>query len=195
MKNLCSLVVVLLLSLFADAQTETVVNNIGATVVEFITTNAVGIPATRVLATLGGSSTSQTLSSSTTAALETSNSLSQASTVAPTTATQVGPVGQPGTTPVAPGGPTPYQYTTTDANGNQVVLQGVFTPTGPQSVLPAATTTGTVLPYSQWLSMIGTYTAPASAARRVSMPVATGWYYFAATAFAGLVGGAWLIVL
>ncbi|KAF8134854.1 hypothetical protein EV363DRAFT_1321845 [Boletus edulis] len=193
MKNLCSLVVVLLLSLFADAQTETVVNNIGATVVEFVTTNAVGIPTTRVLATLVGTSTSQTSSSSTTAALGTS--LSQATTLAVTTATQVGPVGQPGTTPVAPGGPTPYQYTTTDANGNQVVLQGVFTPTGPQTVLPAATTTGTVLPYSQWLSMIGTYTAPASAARRVSMPVATGWYYFAATAFAGLVGGAWLIVL
>ena len=95
---------------------------------------------------------------------------------------------------MTPGGPTPYEYTTTDANGNTVVEQGVFTPTGPQTVLPVPTTTGSVLGYSQWLSMIGTYTAPPSAARRM-MPVATGWYCFAATTLAGLVGGAWLIVL
>lgn len=112
-----------------------------------------------------------------------------------TTAQQVGPVGQPASAPAVPGGPTPYDYTTTDANGNTVVLQGVFTPTGPQTVLPVQSTTGTILGYSQWLSIIGTNTAPASAARRMSMPVATGWYYFAATAFAGLVGGAWLIIL
>ena len=104
-------------------------------------------------------------------------------------------MGQPASTPLTPGGPTPYEYTTTDANGNTVVLQGTFTPTGPQTVLPAPTTIGSVLGYSQWLSMIGTYTAPPSAARRMSMPVATGWYYFAATTFVGLVGGAWLIVL
>lgn len=104
-------------------------------------------------------------------------------------------MGQPGTTPVTPGGPTPYEYTTTDANGNTVVMQGVFTPTGPQNVPPVPTTTGTILGYSQWLSQIGTYTVPPSAGRRMSTPVTTGWYYFAATAFAGLVGGAWLIIV
>jgi len=138
--------------------------------------------------TLGGASISQSLTRTTTA-----NPLSQ--TTATTTTKQVGPVGQPASAPLTPGGPTPFEYTTTDALGNTVVTQGTFTPTGPQTVLPVPTTTGTVLGYSQWLSMIGTYTAPPSAARRMSMPVATGWYYFAATAFAGLVGGVWLIVL
>ncbi|KAF8558099.1 hypothetical protein OG21DRAFT_1481639 [Imleria badia] len=193
MKSLHSFAVVLLLAVFADAQMQTVVNGAGATVVESVTENAAGIPTTLVLSTLVGSSTSQTLNPLSTAST-TSNSLTNSLTLATTTTPQVGPVGQPASEPLTPGGPTPYEYTTTDANGNTVVMQGVFTPTGPQTALPAPTATGTILGYSQWLSMIGTHTAPASAARRMSMPVATGWYYFAATTFAGLVGGAWLIV-
>ncbi|KAG8213162.1 hypothetical protein J3R82DRAFT_11571, partial [Butyriboletus roseoflavus] len=193
MKSLYSLTVVLLLSIFADAQTETVVDPAGATVVEVISQNAAGIANTRILQTLVGSSTSLTLATST--ALTTSSALTQTATLALTTTTsQIGPVAQPATEPATPGGPTPYVYTTTDAQGNTVTLQGIFTPTGPQTVLPTPTTTGTILGYSQWLSMIGTYTAPASAAR-MSVPLATGWYYFAATAFAGLLGGAWLIIL
>lgn len=74
-------------------------------------------------------------------------------------------------------------------------MQGVFTPTTPQTVIPVPTTTGTILGYSEWLSMIGTYTAPPNAAHRMSVSVSPGWYYFTATTIVGLVGGVWLIAL
>lgn len=143
--------------------------------------------------TIVGSSTSATTRIT---SLTTTNPLTQTTVAVLTTSTspQVGPVGQPATTPAVAGGETPYTYTTTDANGNQVVMQGVFTPTSPQTVLPVPTTTGTVLGYSQWLSIIGTYTAPPNAAYRTSTSLATGWYYFAATTLTGLIGGAWLII-
>ncbi|KAG9315133.1 hypothetical protein JVU11DRAFT_4256 [Chiua virens] len=191
MKTLLCLAVILLLSVFAHAQTETAVNAAGATVVEVLSVNPLnGLATTVILQTITGATTSKT---ALTTASTTSNLL-QTTALATTTVPQ-GPVGQPASEPATPGGPTPYEYTTTDANGNTVVQQGVFTPTTPGTVLPVPTTTGSVLGYSQWLSMVGTYTVPANAAHRTSISVAAGWYYFAATAFAGLAGGVWLIIL
>jgi len=184
------LTALLLWAATANAQTLTVTNNLGATVVEFITENGAGIATTQILQTIvGAASTSST-------PLTASNPLLQTAvpTTTSTTPIQIGPVGQPASQPAA-GGPTPYTYTTTDANGKTVALVGTFTPTGPATVLPIPTTTGTVLNYSQWQSMVGTNTIPANAASRISTPITTGWYYFVATTFTGLVGGAWLVIL
>ncbi|KAF9223597.1 hypothetical protein BS17DRAFT_817236 [Gyrodon lividus] len=190
------LTVLLLWAASTNAQTETVVNNAGATVVEVVTVNPVGVPTTQILQTIIGSSLSNPLNSLTSSTpLTTSNPLLQTTVPIATSTTpgQVGPVGQPASQPPA-GGPTPYTYTTTNANGETVAVEGIFTPTGPATVLPPATTTGTILNYSQWQSMVGTNTQPANAANRVSTPITTSWYYLAATTFAGLAGGAWLVM-
>lgn len=111
--------------------------------------------------TLGGAAT--------TSASQTTQTPSTAATTAPTTsptatatttAGQVqGPVGQPASTPLTPGGPTPYTYTTTDANGNTVISTATFTPSFPATTPYTPSGTGTVLGYSQWLSMIGNNTS------------------------------------
>ena len=70
-----------------------------------------------------------------------------------------GPVGQPGTTPT---GQIVYYYTTTNAVGQTTVLQATFTPTFPATRVPSAPSSGTILQYSQWLSMVGTNTVTPS---------------------------------
>ncbi|KAF9243560.1 hypothetical protein BU15DRAFT_43122 [Melanogaster broomeanus] len=191
MTNLYS-TVLLLWAVAANAQTLTVTNNVGATVVEYVTQNAVGVPTTQILQTI--SNTLDSLTSST--PRTTSNPLLQntSPTATSTTPVQVGPVGQPASEPPA-GGPTPYTYTTTNADGETIEVVGTFTPTGPATVLPTPTTTGSILNYSQWQSMVGTNTLAANAASRISTPVTTGWYYVVATTFTGLVGGAWLVMV
>ncbi|KAF8838597.1 hypothetical protein BDN67DRAFT_1004199 [Paxillus ammoniavirescens] len=187
------LVVLSLLTALTNAQTETVIAN-GATVVEVVTENALGNPTTLIVQTIISSSNPlNSLTSST--PLTPSNPLLQTTVpiATSTTPVQVGPVGQPATQPPA-GGPTPYTYTTTNANGETVAVEGIFTPTGPPTVLPPVTTTGTILNYSQWQSIVGTHTQPANAASRVSTPITTGWYHLVATTFAGLAGGAWLVM-
>ncbi|KAH7884578.1 hypothetical protein F5I97DRAFT_1929423 [Phlebopus sp. FC_14] len=188
---------ILLWVTWANAQTETVVNADGATVVEVVTVNAVGAPTTQILQTLVGTTPSlsnrpATLTTST--PLTTSNPLVQQTlpVTSSTAAVQPGPVGQPASEQAA-GGPTPYTYTTTNANGETVALQGIFTPTGPATVLPPVTTTGTILDYSSWLKSLGTNTTPANAASRVS--IATGWSCFVVTVFVGIGGGAWMVLL
>ncbi|KIJ66803.1 hypothetical protein HYDPIDRAFT_85163 [Hydnomerulius pinastri MD-312] len=190
------LAAILLWATWVNAQTETVVNAAGATVVEVLTDNAAGVPVTQILQTIVGSTSSLSnplnpLTSST--PLTSSNPL-LASPTAATTSVPVGPVGQPAPTPVEAGGPTPYTYTTTNADGETVALEGIFTPTGPATVLPNPTTTGTVLNYSSWKAMVGTNTVPANAASHISTPISTGWYCLVATTLTGLVGGAWVIM-
>ncbi|KIK79901.1 hypothetical protein PAXRUDRAFT_833870 [Paxillus rubicundulus Ve08.2h10] len=187
------LAVLLLLAALINAQTETVIAN-GATVVEVVTENALGNPTTLIVQTIINPSNPFTSLTSSTA-LTASNPFLQTTVPVATSTTpaQVGPVGQPATQPPA-GGPTPYTYTTTDANGETVAVEGIFTPTGPPTVLPPATTTGTILNYSQWQSMVGTHTQPANAASRMPTPITTSLYYLVATTFAGLAGGAWLVI-
>ncbi|KAH7919371.1 hypothetical protein BV22DRAFT_1199517 [Leucogyrophana mollusca] len=180
---------ILLCASWSQAQTQTVVDPVaGDTVVEVVTSNLLGIATTEILQTLIGSTSSLALTTSTPL---TSTSALLATSSASTL--QQGPVGQPA--PEVPaGGPTPYTYTTVNADGETVVLQGIFTPTGPVTALPNPTTTGVVLNYSSWLKMVGTNTVPASAATRVSFRLSGGWYGIALSSMVGIVGGTWLVL-
>jgi len=166
------------------AQPQTVVAPDGDTVVEVVTTNPLGLATTQILQTIIGTTSSLPLTSLTTSA-------ALAASSAPNTIQQ-GPVGQPAAEAPA-GGPTPYTYTTVNADGETVVLQGIFTPTGPATVLPNPTTTGVILNYSSWLKMVGTNTVPASAATRVSFHVSGGWYGIVFSGIVGVIGGVWLV--
>ncbi|KAI5998824.1 hypothetical protein EDD15DRAFT_2242061 [Pisolithus albus] len=177
---------ILLWVAWSSAQVLTVPEAAGGTVVEVVTTNALGIAATSILSTLAPSTTNTLL-----------NPLTQ--TTASTTTTAAGGGGggvveQPASVAATPGGPTPYTYTTTNALGQTVALQGIFTPTGPATVLPTPTTTGTILDYSSWLAMVGTNTVAANAASGMSLSIATGWYCLVVMVMAGLASGTWIVI-
>ncbi|KAI6125128.1 hypothetical protein EDD16DRAFT_1560211 [Pisolithus croceorrhizus] len=172
---------------WSSAQIVTVPNAAGATVVEVLTTNSRGVAATSILSTLAASVTNSL-----------ATQLTQTTVALSTSATQAagggGVVEQPASVAVSPGGPTPYTYTTTNALGETVAMEGIFTPTGPATVLPTPTTTGTILNYSSWLALVGTNTVAANAASRISQSIATGWYCFAVMAIVGLASGAWIVI-
>ncbi|THH07742.1 hypothetical protein EW146_g9221 [Bondarzewia mesenterica] len=152
-------------SLFAvvcGQQLITTTNVLGQTIVESITVDALGDPTTIILQTLAPgqitssiSATSATLATSATSAITSTASTSTTSLTTRTTSQQQGPVAQPASTTVAQGD-TPYVYTTTDANGDYTSVSAIFTPAFPATQVPTYTTTGSILDYSQWLSMIGT---------------------------------------
>ncbi|KAH9848444.1 hypothetical protein C2E23DRAFT_763747 [Lenzites betulinus] len=149
-----------------SAQTTTVVDALGETVVELITLDLQGLPSTQTL---------QTLTTTTTAADG-----------------QQGPVGQPAAT-ATDAGPTIYTYTTTDAAGDTVAVVDTFTPTfaatSPLSSIPA----GTVIPYSSWLSLVGTNTVAAEVNSAVPRwALQHQWLGIATSLCAGVAGGAWL---
>ncbi|KAI6129911.1 hypothetical protein EV401DRAFT_1927255 [Pisolithus croceorrhizus] len=156
---------------WSSAQIVTVPNAAGATVVEVLTTNSRGVAATSILSTLAASVTNSL-----------ATQLTQTTVALSTSATQA--AGGGGVVAVTPGGPTPYTYTTTNALGE----------TGPATVLPTPTTTGTILNYSSWLALVGTNTVAANAASRISQSIATGWYCFAVMAIVGLASGAWIVI-
>ncbi|KAI6025815.1 hypothetical protein F5J12DRAFT_810535 [Pisolithus orientalis] len=171
---------------WASAQTQTVPDAAGATVVEVLTTDARGAAATSILSTLSPSTTTNSLL----------NQLTQTTATA-TTSTPAGGGGvveQPASEALTPGGPTPYTYTTTNALGETVTMEGIFTPTGPATVLPTPTTTGTILNYSSWLAMVGTNTVAANAAGRISLSIATGWYCLVVMVMTGLASGTWIVI-
>jgi len=63
-------------------------------------------------------------------------------------------VGQPDpTTGVA--GPTTYRYTTTDMNGQTIVLTDTYTPTYNVGTVSTPVVPGTIIPYDQYTSMYG----------------------------------------
>ncbi|EGN99039.1 hypothetical protein SERLA73DRAFT_168593 [Serpula lacrymans var. lacrymans S7.3] len=162
---------------WVQAQTATVVDGAGYTVVEVVTIDpALGLPTTEILRTLTGTGAISSPTSSTTPLLATTPTSTAALTTTTTAAQQQGPVGQPAPTQAQVGGPTPYTYTTTDADGNTETLLGTFIPTGPESVLPTPTTTGTILDYSSWLGLVGTNTLPAQSSARVSWQLSGGWF-------------------
>ncbi|KDQ59201.1 hypothetical protein JAAARDRAFT_206148 [Jaapia argillacea MUCL 33604] len=159
------------------ALTTTVVNPVGQTVVEIITTGAAGLTTTSTISTL-------TTSAPTTTAVVT--------TPLPG---QQGPVGQPGASP--PNGAIPYYYTTTNAAGNTIVVEATFTPSFPATQAPPPlSTTGTILQYSDWLTVIGSNTAAANPTQNSSAssrfhPSSQGPLAFLAVVLAS---GVWLVL-
>ncbi|PCH42599.1 hypothetical protein WOLCODRAFT_163908 [Wolfiporia cocos MD-104 SS10] len=183
-----------LLALFAYAQTETAVNTLGETVVEVITLNNVGLPTTETLSTITGAVTTTTPGTTSTTPSTTSTTSTTATTQAveatATTTTPPQVVEQPAPTAA---GMTTYYYTTTNAAGSTVVLLGTFTPTFAPTTTPIYPSTGSILQYSDWLSMIGTSTAALSGS--VSRwKLSDNMICMGIGPLAGLIGGAWLVL-
>ena len=105
------------------------------------------------------------VSNTNTATSSTSTTTTPTSTTAIPTLTpapvQQGPVGQPAPTVGQPGGVTPYTYTTIVGGVTQVLTDN-FTPTNPPTLSPTIPTTGSVMPYSVWLSMYGSQATASS---------------------------------
>ncbi|EPQ54145.1 hypothetical protein GLOTRDRAFT_139526 [Gloeophyllum trabeum ATCC 11539] len=115
-----------------------------------VTQDAEGLLTTETLETLPLTNT-RTRTTATTDTTTTTPTLATTTTTTPVP--QV--VGQPGPSPAT--GAIPYQYTTVVAGATQVI-QDTYTPTFPVITPVIPTSTGTVLDYSQWLSMVGTNT-------------------------------------
>ncbi|KAL4251349.1 hypothetical protein ABKN59_005656 [Abortiporus biennis] len=161
------------------AQTITTTDAQGNTIVEVVTLGAAGVPVTQVIQTI-----TPTQATTTTPVIITS----------PTPDVQQGPVGQPPVT-TGPAAPTVYQYTTTDANGETIAVVDTFTPTFPTTVPKTSfSTTGSVLDLSQYLSIVGTPTAPASSNAAVTL-ISNGLMSCAIAILTGMLGGAWLVAL
>ncbi|KIY64046.1 hypothetical protein CYLTODRAFT_493443 [Cylindrobasidium torrendii FP15055 ss-10] len=132
-------------ALFASvtAQTVTVEDENGMTVVEVLTTDADGDPSTRTLRTLTDTTTTTDTDTATTTATR-------------TTTTSTTPVGGPQATPDATTGtphtPIEYQYTTT-VDGEVTVLNSVFTPTFAETTPVTAPATGTILSWEEYTSI------------------------------------------
>lgn len=120
------------------------------------------------------------------------------STTAATTTTTLGqgPVGQPA--PTGAQSPTVYTYTTTDANGVTTAVIDTFTPTFFQSTHSPVLSTGTILDYSSWLSMVGTNTGNAQATQatggQLSM-LPSAWRGVLGAAVSCIFGAAWLVLV
>ncbi|KAI0648830.1 hypothetical protein C8Q79DRAFT_947609 [Trametes meyenii] len=157
----------------AWAQQVTTTDNLGQTVVELITVDpALGVPVTETLQTL--------------------------TTAATTTTTQPqgqqGPVGQPAATSNN-AGPTVYTYTTTDAAGDFTAIVDTFTPTFVTTSTWVSAPAGTIIPYSSWINEVGTNTVAASiSAAPAKWSFQTKWMGIATGVFAGVAGGAWLVL-
>ncbi|KAI0833773.1 hypothetical protein BC628DRAFT_1345271 [Trametes gibbosa] len=153
-----------------SAQTTTVVDPLGQTVVEIITLDLQGLPTTQTL---------QTLTTTTTTPLD----------------GQQGPVGQPAPT-VANAGPTIYTYTTTDAGGDTIAVVDTFTPTFVISTTWTGAPPGTIVPYNSWLSLVGTNTVAAEVNGAIARwALQHRWLGIAASLCAGVAGGAWLALV
>jgi len=159
----------------AAQNTITTTDNLGNSIVEVLSTNAQGVVVTRTLQTLAPAAantalqpirtitTTDNLGESIVEVVASNPALGVLTTQVIRTLVPQGPVGQPAATNP---GQTIYFYTTTNANGQPTEIMATFTPTyqaatGPPYVAPS---NGTVLNYSQWLSMVGTNTGTPSAA-------------------------------
>ncbi|KAF5367109.1 hypothetical protein D9758_004034 [Tetrapyrgos nigripes] len=123
-----------------NAQTQTTTDAAGESIVIAVTTDALGLPTTSTLSTL---------------------------TTAATTPDR-GPVGQPDATTGTPHAPIPFKYTTI-IDGSKEVVQATFTPTFPQTVLSTAPATGSIMDYSEWLSIYGPTTSAGSSSSASSL--------------------------
>jgi len=160
----------LFLSLVNAQVTTTLLNNAGYTIVVVITTNT--------LAQTVGTTTIATLTS----------------TPVQQTTTNPGPVGVPAAAGGG-GGDTPYTYTTTNAQGLTTAVAAIFTPSFSTAPYTSPTSSGTVMDYSAWLSLIGTNTVAATSAAGERWHFDNRLWGVAAALSAGVLGGAWVTLV
>ncbi|KAG6890755.1 hypothetical protein C0992_012727 [Termitomyces sp. T32_za158] len=154
MRHLLVVAVLAVLAIVSHAQTTTVQDISGNTIIEVITVNPPDLTVTSTIETLAAAPTTPT---------------DVVTTIPTTTSTttaadqgEQGPVGQPAATIFTPGGPTPFTFTTV-INGVTSVVQDIFTPTNPVPQQPAVSETGTIWDYSSWLAIYGPPTTTGSA--------------------------------
>jgi len=159
----------------ARAQTTTITDAAGNTIIEVITIDPVQeIPVTSTIETIPAAAAQTTT---------TTTPLDQ----------QQGPVAQPAATEA---GQTTFRYTTTDAAGDTIVVTDTFTP----SFAPTAGTTpiptfvGTILSVNQWLSMVGTNTVPVANAAIERWKFPRTLLSIGSAMLAGAVGGVWIVL-
>ncbi|KAF5327248.1 hypothetical protein D9619_004585 [Psilocybe cf. subviscida] len=173
MIRLLALVAAFLLLVDAQVTTTVVIN--GATVVQVVGTDAQGNPFTQPIATVPsgapqpGTPAAPPPNVPTTgpppnaAPTSTPTPTSTSSPTTPSTTSPIslntdtgiqGPVGAPASTSGTPGAPIPYVYTTVIGRVT-TVIQDIFTPTSPATVSVTASGSGTILDFSDWLTMNG----------------------------------------
>ncbi|KAF8075870.1 hypothetical protein FPV67DRAFT_1469577 [Lyophyllum atratum] len=211
MHHLLCLCLVALLAITARAQTATVVDGAGNTIVQVVTTDADGDPTTSIIQTLPPAVPPPATSAATTAP-------TLPAPVPPTTTTpptpptaitqpqtqiantpppvQQGPVGQPDATKFTPGGPTPFTYTTI-IGGETSVIVDTFVPTNPATRPPSVGPPGTILNYSQWAAQYGPQSSASGTANAAYGPpaLAAGWWGFLASCGIAVMGGLGLAML
>ncbi|KAF7773317.1 hypothetical protein Agabi119p4_5484 [Agaricus bisporus var. burnettii] len=149
-------------SFLVYAQTQTIVDEAGQSVVVVGTLDPAGLPVTQTIETLpaGG------VVDPNTNTLTTTEDLAAATTTTPTTTPTPpgqGPVDEPAATTGTPFGPTPFTYTT-EIDGVTTAVLDTFSPTDIATTPFTPTASGTVWEYSDWLSSFGGSQATAAAA-------------------------------
>lgn len=102
-----------------------------------------------------------------------------------------------GTNTVGPAPPTIYSYTTTDADGDTIVVTETFTPTYQPTVYPTSYISATVLAYSDWTSLYlkptgsgaSSATAASGASSRLAFDGASSLLWTGAATIFGVVAG------
>ncbi|GLB33277.1 hypothetical protein LshimejAT787_0101610 [Lyophyllum shimeji] len=206
MHHLLWLCLVALLAVTADAQTATVVDGNGNTVVQVVTTDPQGLPTTSVVSTLPPAGGAPATTPATSTPTPPTQATQPATTAATTTTTPVqpantqppgqqGPVGQPEATSFKAGGVTPYTYTTI-IDGVTSVLVDNFTPTNPATQRPTVGASGTILDYSSWLAQYGPpSTSSAANTGYVPPSPAAGWWGVLTSGTIAFLGGLGLALL
>ncbi|KZS99494.1 uncharacterized protein LAESUDRAFT_765467 [Laetiporus sulphureus 93-53] len=199
------------------AQLITTTDEYGYTVVELITLDPLGLVTTSIESTILAGALTDTATDTdtelTTALTTTARTTAPTTTTTPLTTTTM-PVAIPTTTTTTPAvvvgaptsteaGLTTYYYTTTDAAGATEVILATFTPTFAPTTIPAAPShTGTILDYSQWLSLIGASSSATvsggselSSSSGASPRWSTQRGWMGVGTVTGLLGGTWLLLV
>lgn len=93
-----------------------------------------------------------------------------------------------------------YAYVTTNQQGQVMTVTDVFTPSFPKADTPPTLSTGSVLQYTDWLTMVGTNTVPPKQAARNAGSTRTAsfastWLGTCFVAVGGMACGMWLVLV
>ncbi|KAF9456353.1 hypothetical protein BDZ94DRAFT_1302604 [Collybia nuda] len=168
----------------------------GNTIVQVVTLDPNGLGTTQTLQTLPGSPLTPPVPSippTTGTSTNTAATTAAATTAATTTATegQQGPVGQPAPTVALPSGVTPFTYTTV-IDGVTTEVSDNFTPTTPPTQSPQPGPAGSIMAYSEWLSIYGPKTTGQAANSNSGLQLGSGWAICSSMVM--LLGGIWVLL-
>ena len=93
-----------------------------------------------------------------------------------------------------------YSYATTNQLGQVITVTDVFTPSFSKANTPPTLSTGSILQYTDWLSIVGTNTVPPKQAARNAGSTRTAnfvstWLGTGFVVVGGMACGVWLVLL